>query len=117
MNYIKLIISLVLTLGAGFVGSFFTTPYIASWYASISKPVFNPPNSVFGPVWTLLFILMGISLYLIWTSKGQNTTAFIFFGIQLALNVFWSFVFFKSQSPLFAFVDIVFLWLAIVGTI
>jgi len=117
INYIKLIFSLVLTLVAGFIGSFFTTPYIASWYAHINKPTFIPPNWLFGPVWTLLFIMMGISLYLIWQSKGNSQTAIIVFFIQLALNILWSFLFFKSQSPLYAFIEIIILWFAILATI
>ena len=116
-NIIKLVISIGICLSAGWVGSLFTTPYIQSWYSTINKSPLNPPNSVFGPVWTILFILMGISFYLIWKSGRITTAAMVIFAFQLVLNVLWSFLFFKSQSPLLAFIDIIALWLAILATI
>lgn len=118
-SFIKLLISLGITLGAGFVGSVFTTPYIPTWYAQIEKPAFNPPNWVFAPVWTTLFILMGIAFYLIW-GKGitkKNKPALGIFMVQLFLNILWSFLFFKFQSPFLAFLEITVLWAAILKTI
>lgn len=116
----KLVISILVCQGAGIVGSIFTSPAISTWYITLQKPSFNPPNWIFAPVWTLLFLLMGISLYLIW-SKGLEDkkikTAVFVFGIQLVLNIFWSFLFFGLQSPLYAFIEIVILWLAILLTI
>jgi tryptophan-rich sensory protein len=117
MNITKLIVSIAIPLIAGFIGSIFTTKSIPNWYATIQKPSFNPPNWIFGPVWTTLFILMGIALYLVWTSGKANNAALWIFGIQLALNVLWSIIFFGLHSPLWAFVDIIALWLAILATI
>jgi len=117
MNITKLIVSIAIPLIAGFIGGIFTTKSIPNWYATIQKPSFNPPNWIFGPVWTTLFILMGIALYLVWTSGKANNAALWIFGIQLALNVLWSIIFFGLHSPLWAFVDIIALWLAILATI
>ncbi len=117
MNITKLIISVAIPLIAGFIGSIFTSSKIPSWYATLNKPAFNPPNWIFGPVWTTLFVLMGIALYLVWTSGKTSNAALWFFGIQLGLNVLWSIFFFGMQSPLIAFVDIIILWFAILATI
>lgn len=117
---IKLVVSIVICQLAGFIGSLLTTPSIPTWYASLNKPSFNPPNWVFAPVWTTLFVLMGISAYLVWNQGLQNAPvkrALIMFLVQLALNVFWSFLFFKLQSPTYAFVEITVLWIAIALTI
>ena len=117
---IKLVVSIVICQLAGFMGSLLTTPSIPTWYASLNKPSFNPPNWVFAPVWTTLFVLMGISAYLVWNQGLQNAPvkrALIIFLVQLALNVFWSFLFFKLQSPTYAFVEITVLWIAIALTI
>ena len=115
---------MVLSIGVCFlvagIGSFFTTSAIDTWYTTLQKPFFNPPNWVFGPVWTLLYLLMGISLYLVWITKigrEKKQQAITFFFIQLALNVLWSILFFGLKSPSAAFVGIVLLWLAIFLTI
>jgi benzodiazapine receptor len=117
MDTTKLIISIAIPLAAGFIGSLFTTKSIPKWYTKIRKPSFNPPNWIFGPVWTTLFVIMGIALYLVWTSGKENNIAIWIFGIQLALNVLWSVLFFGLHSPRWAFVDIIALWLAILATI
>jgi len=117
---VKLVISIVVCQLAGFIGALFTTPSIPTWYASLNKPSFNPPNWVFGPVWTTLFVLMGISAYVVWHQGLQSVPvkrALIIFLVQLALNVFWSFLFFKLRSPIYAFVEITVLWIAIALTI
>ncbi len=120
INYIRLVVSVVVCLLAGFIGSFFTSSSIPTWYAGVSKPAFNPPNWVFAPVWTALFILMGISLYLVW-NKGLQVNAVkiavAVFAIQLILNVLWSVLFFGLKSPLYAFIEIIILWLSILFTI
>lgn len=113
---LKLIISIVLPFLASAIGSLFTANSVSSWYVTLIKPSFNPPSWVFGPVWTILYILMGISLYLVWIKKFDKT-AFTFFGIQLFLNALWSILFFGLKSPLFAFIEIIFLWAAILITI
>jgi benzodiazapine receptor len=117
---IKLVASVALCLLAGFVGSIFTTPKIDGWYAALNKPSFTPPGWLFGPVWTLLYVLMGIALYLVWrqglATKGVKP-AFALFLAQLALNVLWSYAFFGAESPIAALAVIVLLWTAIVATI
>jgi benzodiazapine receptor len=90
-KWLKLIISLLIPFLASIIGSFFTTNSVSTWYLTLNKPFFNPPSWIFGPVWTLLYLLMGIALYLIWTAKTENKKyAYIFFGIQIFLNAFWS---------------------------
>ena len=117
---LKLVVSILVCQGAGAVGSLFTSPAISGWYATLQKPSFNPPNWVFAPVWTTLFLLMGIALYLVWISGAESKkkrTAILIFAVQLILNIFWSVLFFGLQSPLYAFIEIIILWLAILITI
>jgi benzodiazapine receptor len=117
---VRLVLSVALTLLAGFAGSIFTAPQIPGWYAGLAKSPLNPPAWVFGPVWTVLFILMGISLFLIWregTGRPEVRVALLAFGVQLALNVLWSALFFGLQSPLLGFLEIILLWCAIIATI
>jgi translocator protein len=116
----KFFLALVACLLAGMIGSAFTTPAIPTWYAALVKPPLNPPSWVFGPVWTLLYILMGIALYLIWVrgwDRKDVQVATAIFGVQLALNVIWSYLFFGLQSPFLALIEIVLLWVAIFMTI
>jgi benzodiazapine receptor len=119
-NFFKLLISIVICELAGIIGSVFTAPSIPIWYAGLEKPKLSPPNWVFGPVWTTLFVLMGIAAFLVWTRglerKEVRTALGIFIG-QLILNALWSIIFFGMKSPGGAFIEIIFLWLAIVVTI
>ena len=101
---------------AGLIGSIFTTPSVSTWYASLNKPAFSPPNWIFGPVWSFLFLLMGISLYLLWEKKVKAKTALILFGMQLVLNIFWSVIFFGLKNPTLALIEIIFLWIFILLT-
>ena len=118
IKFPKLFLSIGLCLGVGFIGSVFTVSSIPTWYASLNKPIFSPPNWVFGPVWTTLYILMGFSFYLIWISKSKfKQRAINLFFIQLMLNAVWSIVFFGLKNPSLALVDIVALWIAILLTI
>ena len=117
---IKMVISILVCLLAGFIGSIATMPSIPTWYASLQKPAFNPPNWIFAPVWTTLFIMMGVAAYLIWDKgleKKEVRSALAIFGLQLILNVLWSVLFFGIQLPLFAFIDIIMLWASILATI
>ncbi len=119
-NTLKLIIAIVVSELAGIIGSVFTTPSIAGWYAGIVKPALNPPAWVFGPVWTTLFALMGIAAFLVWKKGLDRRDVKIALGIfigQLVLNTLWSIIFFGLHSPGGALVEIVFLWLAILATI
>ena len=105
---------------AGLIGSIFTMPAIDSWYATLARPDFAPPNWIFAPVWTTLYVLMGVAAFLVWQkglSKKEIKVALTIFGVQLVLNTLWSIIFFGLQSPLWAFIEIVFLWIAIVATI
>ena len=117
---LKLIISIAICQVAGLIGSIFTMPQIENWYSDLSKPWFNPPNWIFGPVWTLLFLLMGIALFLVWSEAGDNRKkikAVSVFSIQLLLNILWSVLFFGLNSPLSSFVEIIFLWVFILITL
>lgn len=119
-HYLLLISSLVISLGAGAVGSLFTITGPGSWYESLNKPAFNPPNWLFAPIWTLLFILMGFSLFLIWREgwkkEGVKAAVKIFF-VQLGFNIVWSYCFFGLHNPRLAFWEIIALILAILATI
>lgn len=119
-DFVKLVFCILVCQLAGFVGSVFTTPLIPTWYASLNKPFFNPPNWVFAPVWLTLFLLMGASLFLVWrrgtSSKGVKKAMGVF-ALQLILNVLWSVVFFGLKSPAGGFITIVLLWLSIAWTI
>jgi len=118
MKLIKFIISIIISFAAAAIGSLATTPNIPTWYAGLEKPMLNPPNYVFGPVWTLLYLLIGISLYLVWVQKAKNkTAAYVAFAAQMALNALWSLVFFGLHMPELAIVVIALLLAAIVATI
>jgi len=111
----KLIVSLLLPLGLGAIAGIFTSQAVPEWYATLSKPTFNPPNWIFGPVWTALYVLLGISLFIIWkldVSRERNK-AIVFFGIQLLLNFGWSFIFFYFQMIGLALIEIIVLWISI----
>ncbi len=118
-NIVKLIVSIVLTVGLGSLGGIFTISEIPVWYAGLQKPSFNPPNWLFGPVWTLLYLLMGISVYLIWKQPASSVrnTALTFFVIQFVLNFCWSILFFNQHQLGWALVEIIVMWVAILVTI
>jgi translocator protein len=118
-NILKLIVSLILPLALGAIAGIFTSHAIPEWYETLNQPSFNPPNQVFGPVWTALYLLMGFSLFLIWkqsADKGRNR-AILVFMIQLILNFGWSFLFFYYHQIGIALVEIVLLWLSIISMI
>lgn len=121
-NFLRLVAALLISLAAGWIGSFFTTSQILTWYAVLNKPFFNPPDYVFAPVWTTLYVLMGISLFLIWKNKNSKKEKAKSQGIelyfaQLLFNIFWSIVFFGLHSPLAGLIAIVILWILIFKTI
>lgn len=119
-SYVKLLIAIALPVLVGGISGFFTVTGVESWYQTIQKPSWNPPNWVFGPVWTTLYVMMGIALWLVWkedTSRELKMIAAILFGVQLILNFLWSFVFFRLEQPGFAFLEILFMWIAILATI
>lgn len=118
-NLVRLIISIAFTLGFGSLGGFFTVPEITTWYATLQKPSFNPPNYLFGPVWTILYLLMGISFYIIWqqSPSPNKSKAVILFLIQFILNFCWSILFFKNHLIFWALVEIIAMWFFILLTI
>lgn len=102
-------------IGSGLLGSASDN----SWFENLQKPAWNPPNWVFAPVWTTLYLMMGVALWLVWKSDAPARTkrpALTLFGVQLALNFIWSILFFRLQSPMMALADIVALWIAIILT-
>ena len=117
---IKAIICIFLCLSAGGIGSAFSASAIPTWYATLNKPSFSLPNWLFAPVWTLLYIMMGFAAALVWQKGLQNPrvrTALVIFLAQLILNMVWSVLFFGLRSPLYGFMDILFLWAMILVTI
>jgi len=139
-NFLKLLASIIICELAGATGSVFTSSEIGVWYKNLKKPAFNPPNWVFGPVWTIVFILMGVSLYLVWSKKweprkriGQDEALnslsqkflsgawrrlniVLIFGTQFVLNILWSVIFFGLHNPGVAFFELLMLWFAVVFT-
>jgi benzodiazapine receptor len=124
-SWLKVIYFIVGAEVAGMIGSLFTFSEIPTWYATLTKPMLNPPSWIFGPVWTTLYALMGISAFLVWQkfenakNKKQKKTikfALEIFSVQL-LNILWSIIFFGLHNPALAFLEIAFMWVAIVATI
>lgn len=118
-SWVKLVISILVCQLAGIAGAIYTSGSLTTWYATLAKPSFTPANWIFAPAWITLFLLMGISLWLVWEKEKKRNinTAFVFFSIQLVLNAMWSAFFFGMQNPLYALIDIALLWLAILATI
>jgi tryptophan-rich sensory protein len=112
----RLIVCIGLCLGAAGLGSFLTTPALRPWYAGLNKPRWTPPNWLFGPVWTILFLAMAIAAWLVWRKVGLTAAPMRLFLLQLLLNVMWSALFFRLRSPGPAFAEIVMLWVAILAT-
>jgi tryptophan-rich sensory protein len=119
-NVIKLVICLAAPLAAGAIGGLATAKAIPTWYRTLEKPAFNPPDWLFGPAWTTLYVLMGIAAFLVW-SRGLGAPgvrlALAVFLVQLVLNAVWSVLFFGLRSPLAGFVEIIVLWLAILASV
>ena len=119
-NIGKLIVSILACQAVGAMGAVFTAGSVNTWYAGLSKPSFNPPDWLFAPVWTLLYILMGIAAFFVWRKGTQNRPvkiALIVFLVQLILNVLWLVVFFGLESPLSGLIVIVVLWVALLVTV
>ncbi|MCI0503351.1 tryptophan-rich sensory protein [Candidatus Micrarchaeota archaeon] len=120
INWAVLLSFVVLAQLAGIIGSAFTFQAIPEWYAGLEKPFFTPPSWVFGPVWTTLYLMMGVAAYLVWEKKpeiGKIRAPLAIFGIQLALNTIWSIAFFGFRFPWAGVAVIILLWLAIAATI
>lgn len=116
---IKLVVSFLTVFAAGGIGSLFTFRAIPTWYAGLKKPRYTPPNWAFGPVWTTLYVLMGISVFLIWQTGLDNNSeliAFSLFWAQLTVNALWSIIFFGIKSKGGGVATIAILWLLILAT-
>ncbi len=116
----KLLAAVAICEGAGLLSSVFTVKSIPAWYDKLEKPAYTPPKQAFGPVWTTLYLLMGVSLFLVWRKAPQerkSRPALAAFSGQLALNALWSVAFFGLRSPFAGEVVIALLWLAILATI
>jgi tryptophan-rich sensory protein len=113
-KYLRLILFILICEASGLIGSIFTVSSIPTWYATLAKPFFNPPSWVFGPVWTTLYFLMGVSIFLVWGKKKADTK---WFWIQLFFNFIWSIVFFGFRNLGLGFIIIALLWASIVITI
>ncbi len=112
-DYWKFPVSILICLGAGFIGSLVTETGPGSWYETLIKPPITPPNFVFPIVWTTLYILMGLALYIVWSQPQKyrrdpeiKKSAMLFFSLQLILNIAWSFLFFGLESPVFGLICI-----------
>jgi translocator protein len=116
IEILKIAGCIILCLLAGIIGALFTTTGPNSWYSQLNKPSFNPPNWIFGPVWTILYIMMGIALYLA-IRKKVSKKAIIFFIAQLVLNTLWTIIFFGMHNLLIALIEIMILWIFILLTI
>jgi benzodiazapine receptor len=121
MNKLTRILSVVVTcLVVGYFSGIVTQSAITTWYPTLIKPSFNPPNWIFAPVWSMLYIMMGIAAGLVWDridfEKESVRKALQFFAIQLALNALWSYLFFGLKNPMLAGLEIVILWLMIYET-
>ncbi|KAF2516003.1 TspO/MBR family protein [Flavobacterium foetidum] len=119
-KFVKIAIALVICLTVGYSASLVTRPSIETWYVTLEKPVFNPPNWIFMPVWTVLYICMAVAAALVWDKIKEQTekvkTALLFFLIQLTLNAIWSYLFFGLKNPMLALIEIILLWLMIYET-
>lgn len=117
---VKLIISVALPIGIGAIAGSFTSTSVNGWFTTLIKPSFNPPNWLFAPVWTALYIMMGIACFLVWKSKVDEKVknkALGFYLVQLLFNFLWSLIFFYAQQPGWALVDIIIMWIMILLTI
>jgi len=113
---LKLLVSLILPIGLGSIAGLFTAEALPEWFASLNKPPFNPPNWIFGPVWTTLYILLGISFFLIWqqSPNKKRNFAILVSLVQLLFNFGWSFIFFYYNMIFLALIEIILLWISIV---
>ena len=116
--YLGLLVFLAICFTAAGIGGAVTTPKIATWYATLAKPTWNPPNWIFGPVWSALYFCMAVAAWLVWRQGGFSgaRVPLALFGTQLVLNVLWSCIFFGLEMPGLAFVDVLLLWTAIAAT-
>jgi translocator protein len=113
---LRLLICIGICFAAAGLGSLLTRPALPGWYASLTKPSWTPPNWLFGPVWTMLFLMMATAAWLVWGKIGIAARPMQLFLIQLLFNVAWSGLFFRMRSPRAAFAEIILLWATILAT-
>jgi benzodiazapine receptor len=118
-DWIALVISLAVAFGAAAIGGIATSKAIPVWYKDLKKPSFTPPDWAFGPVWTILYLLMAVAAWLVWEQNGTGsvTIPLALYAVQLALNVLWSFIFFAKKKLRAGFIDIIVLWVTILATL
>ena len=116
-DVIYLVAFIGLCLAVGGVSGYFTAGGVRDWFPTLVKPSFNPPSWVFAPVWTLLYIMMGVAAWLVWRQGGDVNFALALFFIQLTLNFLWSFLFFNLHRLDLALIDITTLWIGIAATL
>ena len=118
-HIVSLVVAIAIPLIVGGLGGIATASSIPTWYRTLEKPTWNPPDWIFGPVWTLLYILMGVALWLVWRLGWDNPQvrrALLLFGVQLLFNLLWSLIFFGLRRPDWALLEIVVLWVLILAT-
>ncbi|HEX8270036.1 MAG TPA: TspO/MBR family protein [Flavobacterium sp.] len=119
-KYVKILVLVVTCVGIGYIASTATQSSDDTWYPTLVKPSFNPPDQIFAPVWSTLYVMMGIAAGIIWSridfEREKVRQALLFFAIQLALNALWSVLFFGLRNPLLALIEIAILWLMIYET-
>ncbi len=118
MQFLYAFVSIVIAQTAGLVGSLFTVESVSTWYTTISKPEWNPPSWIFGPVWITLYTLMGIAAYMVWQQREVPNAklALWIYGVHLVFNALWSILFFGLKNPGLAFAEIIVLLVLIVIT-
>lgn len=121
MDFKKLFLSILFPQLAGVIGSYWTAPAIEAWYSTLAKPFFSPPNFLFAPVWITLYLMMGISIYLIWKKidlkPKKVKLAMTIFWLHLILNGSWSIIFFGAQNILIALFVLIALWILVLALI
>jgi translocator protein len=120
MAAVKSVLGFVGWLAVSFAAALIGSRYMpGEWYASLAKPSWNPPNAIFGPVWSVLYALMAVSAWLVWRRVGFSGAgaALGLFVVQLVLNALWSYLFFGLHRPDIAFFDIVVLWVVILAVL
>jgi translocator protein len=115
-QWIVLAVFIAVCLGVGSLGGLATAQSVIEWYPGLNKPSWTPPSWLFGPVWTVLYVVMAVAAWLVWR-KGNAMGALYLFAAQLLLNLAWSFLFFGARSPGLGLIDIILLWLAVAATI
>ena len=120
LRYLPLAISILITQAVGIAASYFTLPEVEGWYSTLKKPPITPPDWLFAPVWTTIYVLMGISAYLVWQRRGKSPyykVTIAVYAMQLLLNFCWAIIFFGTHQILGGSIDTVLLWIAIVANI